>query len=114
MSYIFVRIQKNKFKKYGPLIENHEVFPEKCNVTIAQKISEQHYKIKVWERGAGLTKACGTAACATAVAANLNQLQNSNSKIEFSTGILNIQIDNELNIKMRGPVSEIEKINIKI
>ena len=82
--------------------------------TIAQKISEQHYKIKVWERGAGLTKACGTAACATAVAANLNQIQNSNSKIEFSTGILNIQIDNELNIKMRGPVSEIKKINIKI
>ena len=112
--YFCEDIEKINLKKYGPLIENHEVFPEKCNVTIAQKISEQHYKIKVWERGAGLTKACGTAACATAVAANLNQLQNSNSKIEFSTGILNIQIDNELNIKMRGPVSEIEKINIKI
>ena len=101
-------------KKIGPQIENNEIFPEKCNVTLAQKISNEHIKIKVWERGAGLTKACGTAACATAVAANLNQLQNSNSKIEFSTGILNIQIDNELNIKMRGPVSEIEKINIKI
>ena len=112
--YFCEDIEKINLKKYGPLIENHEVFPEKCNVTIAQKISEQHYKIKVWERGAGLTKACGTAACATAVAANLNQLQNSNSKIEFSTGILNIQIDNELNIKMKGPVSEIEKINIKI
>ena len=112
--YFCEDIEKINLKKYGPLIENHEFFPEKCNVTIAQKISEQHYKIKVWERGAGLTKACGTAACATAVAANLNQLQNSNSKIEFSTGILNIQIDNELNIKMRGPVSKIEKINIKI
>ena len=107
-------IERIDLKKHGPSIENHEIFPEKCNVTIAQKINEYHYKIKVWERGAGLTKACGTAACATAVAANLNSLKNSETKIEFSTGILNIFIDDETNIRMRGPVSEIKKIKVKI
>ena len=107
-------IKNVDIKKYGPLIENHELFPKKCNVTIAQKINDQHYIIKVWERGAGLTKACGTAACATSVAANLNKLENSETKIEFSTGILNIHIDEKLNIKMKGPVSEIESIKIKI
>tara|TARA_A100000164_G_scaffold317372_1_gene297952 strand:- start:8880 stop:9704 length:825 start_codon:yes stop_codon:yes gene_type:complete len=107
-------IKNIDIKKYGPLIENHELFPKKCNVTIAQKINDQHYTIKVWERGAGLTKACGTAACATSVAANLNKLENSETKIEFSTGILNIHIDEKLNIKMKGPVSEIESIKIKI
>ena len=107
-------IKNIDIKKYGPLIENHELFPKKCNVTIAQKINDQHYIIKVWERGAGLTKACGTAACATSVAANLNKLENSETKIEFSTGILNIHIDEKLNIKMKGPVSKIESIKIKI
>ena len=107
-------IKNIDIKKYGPLIENHELFPKKCNVTIAQKINDQHYTIKVWERGAGLTKACGTAACATSVAANLNKLENSETKIEFSTGILNIHIDEKLNIKMKGPVSKIESIKIKI
>ena len=107
-------IKNIDIKKYGPLIENHELFPKKCNVTIAQKINDQHYIVKVWERGSGLTKACGTAACATSVAANLNKLENSETKIEFSTGILNIHIDEKLNIKMKGPVSKIESIKIKI
>ena len=48
------------------------MFPKKCNVTLAKIIDENHIKVKVWERGAGLTKACGTAACATAYAAKIN------------------------------------------
>ena len=71
-------------------------------------------KVKVWERGAGLTKACGTAACATAVAANLENLSNSKTEIEFSMGKLLISIDEKNNIKMMGPVSEIEEIKINI
>ena len=57
-------------EKIGPMVENNNLFPEKCNFTLANKIGNNHYKVKVWERGAGLTKACGTSACATAVAAN--------------------------------------------
>ena len=101
-------------EKIGPEIENHELFPERCNVTLAKKISSNLLKIKVWERGAGLTKACGTAACATAVAANLENIANSKTEIEFSMGKLLISIDENNNISMRGPVSEIEEIKIKL
>ena len=101
-------------KTIGPEIENHELFPEKCNVTLAKKVNDKHYKVKVWERGAGLTKACGTAACATAVAANLEKIENTQTEIEFNLGKLLISIDKNKIISMRGPVSEIEEIKINI
>ena len=101
-------------KKIGPMIENNKLFPEKCNFTLANKIGNNHYKVKVWERGAGLTKACGTAACATAVAANLEKLENSSTEIEFGLGKLIINIDQDKKIHMRGPVSEIKEIKINI
>ena len=101
-------------KKIGPMIENNNLFPEKCNFTLANKIGNNHYKVKVWERGAGLTKACGTAACATAVAANLEKLENSSTEIEFGLGKLIINIDQDKKIHMRGPVSEIKEIKINI
>ena len=101
-------------EKIGPMVENNNLFPEKCNFTLANKIRNNHYKVKVWERGAGLTKACGTAACATAVAANLEKLENSSTEIEFSLGKLIINIDQDKKIHMRGPVSEIKEIKINI
>ncbi len=107
-------LEKFDLEKIGPKVENHRLFPEKCNVTLAKKISDNHYKVKVWERGAGLTKACGTAACATAVAANLKKLENSQTFVEFSLGKLIITIDNDKRISMKGPVSKIEKIKINI
>ena len=65
-------IEDYNLKKIGPEIENHKFFPEKCNLTLAYVVSSNLIKVRVWERGAGLTKACGTAACATAVAGNIN------------------------------------------
>ena len=62
-------------------------------MTLAKKVADNHYKVCVWERGAGLTKACGTAACATAVAANLEKLENTRTEIEFDLGKLLISID---------------------
>ena len=112
--FFIENIDKFNLEKIGPEIENHELFPEKCNVTLAKKISPSLIKVKVWERGAGLTKACGTAACATAVAANLKNLSNSKTEIEFSMGKLLISIDEKNNINMMGPVSEIEEIKINI
>ena len=100
--------------KIGPNIENHKIFPEKCNVTIAQVIDKNLIKVKVWERGAGLTKACGTAACATAFAGKLNNLTNNKTDIEFENGKLSISIDEKNSIHMRGPVSDIKKIEIKL
>ena len=101
-------------EKIGPEIEQYKLFPEKCNVTIAQVINKNLIKVKVWERGAGLTKACGTAACATAFAGLLNQLSSNEVNIEFKTGNLSIKINQDNLIKMKGPVSNIEKILIKL
>ena len=100
--------------KIGAQIENHKMFPEKCNVTIAKVINKNLIKVKVWERGAGLTKACGTAACATAFAGKLNDLTDNNTDIEFENGKLSIFIDKKNSIHMKGPVSDIEEILIKL
>ena len=100
--------------KVGPQIENDKIFPEKCNVTIAEVINKNLIKVKVWERGAGLTKACGTAACATAYAGKLNNLTNNSTDIEFETGKLSIFIDEKNSIHMKGPVSDIKEISIKL
>ena len=55
--------------RFGPLLENHPIFPDRANITLAHIVDRDHIVIRTWERGAGLTKACGSAACATAVAA---------------------------------------------
>ena len=101
-------------KKIGPEIENNELFPEKCNVTLAKVMNKNLVKVKVWERGAGLTKACGTAACATVVAGNIRSLVEKTTDIEFELGKLTISIDEKNSIHMKGPVSDIEEISIKL
>ncbi len=55
--------------RFGPLLENHPIFPERANITLARIIDREHIEMRTWERGVGLTKACGSAACATAVSA---------------------------------------------
>ena len=107
-------IEDFNLEKIGPEIENNKLFPEKCNVTLANIINENHIKVKGWERGAGLTKACGTAACATAYAAKINDKIKNKTEIEFELGKLSIFIDDNENIYMTGPVSNIDQIQIKI
>ena len=98
----------------GPKIENHNYFPQKCNVTLASIKNKKHIKIKVWERGAGLTKACGTAACATAISGSILKLNERNVDIEFLEGSLNINWEKNNCIYMAGQVSKIEKIIVNI
>ena len=105
---------ENDLKILGPKIENYELFPEKTNVTFAQVDNRNNITVNVWERGAGLTKACGTAACATAVVAVLKKLTENNINIKFKEGNLNIKIDKDLNIFMRGPVSDIKHTKLEI
>ena len=105
---------KYDLKILGPKIENHELFPERTNVTFAQIDDENNITVNVWERGAGLTKACGTAACATAVTAFIKKLTKNDINIKFEEGSLNIKIDADLNIFMRGPVSEIKHTSLEI
>ena len=106
-------IENFDLKKIGPEIENNKLFPEKCNVTLAKVINKNLIKVKVWERGAGLTKACGTAACATAIAGNINELVEKKTDIEFKLGKLSIFIDDKNSVHMNGPVSDIKNIEIK-
>ena len=105
---------EHDLKTIGPKIENHNLFPEKTNVTMAQVIDKNNITVNVWERGAGLTKACGTAACATAVAALKNKLASNKIDIKFKQGSLNIKIDKTNSIFMTGPVSEVKKIELEI
>ena len=103
---------KYELKKIGPLIENHEMFPKKVNVTLAQIKDMKNILVNVWERGAGLTRACGTAACATAVVAYEKKFTDNITNIHFKDGSLNIQYNGL--ISMTGPVSEIEEIKIEL
>jgi len=103
---------KIDIKKLGPKIENYKFFPERTNVTFAQVLDKKNIKVNVWERGVGQTKACGTAACATAIAASIKGLTDKNSNIHFKEG--NLQIDYKEEIFMAGPVSEVKKIKLDI
>ena len=113
---IFFVDDLNKFnlKEIGPKIENHIYFPEKCNVTLASIKNKKHVKIKVWERGAGLTKACGTAACAAAVSGAILKLNDRNIDVEFPEGLLKIDWKKDNNVYMAGKVSAVKKIVVNI
>ena len=102
--------------KIGPVVENHHYFPERVNVTFAEVLDDhENIKINVWERGAGQTKACGTAACATVVAAYLKSLAKNNCNVHFKEGTLKINYDRgNGQVYMSGPVSEVKKINLNI
>ena len=90
--------------KFGPLLENHPIFPERANITLAQVISDDRIRVNVWERGAGLTLACGTAACATAVAAARKGLTGRKVTIELPGGPLHIEWRvSDDHILMTGP-----------
>jgi diaminopimelate epimerase len=77
--------------RFGPLLENHPIFPERANITLAHIVDRDHITIRTWERGAGLTKACGSAACATAVAAARLKRANRTVQIRLPGGELIIE-----------------------
>ena len=77
--------------RFGPLLENHPIFPERANITLAHIVDRDHITIRTWERGAGLTRACGSAACATAVAAARLKRANRIVQIALPGGELSIE-----------------------
>ena len=95
-------------KKYGKEIEINTAFPRRTNVEFAQIIDKNTIKMRVWERGAGETLACGTGACATTVACVLNGLTNRKVKIELLGGSLEIEWKKENNhVYMTGPATTV-------
>jgi diaminopimelate epimerase len=91
--------------KFGPLLENHPIFPERANISLARVVSREHIVIRTWERGAGLTKACGTAACATAVAAVRLRRADRKVRVTVPGGDLVIEWrESDDHVLMTGPV----------
>ena len=91
-------------EKYGKVLEIDKAFPNKTNVEFIEIVDKQNIKMRVWERGAGETLACGTGACATAVACNLNGLTSRNVNIELLGGNLQIEWSSKDNhVYMTGP-----------
>lgn len=89
----------------GPMLEHHPLFPERCNISLAQITTSAAMILRVWERGAGLTRACGTAACAAAVAAARKGLTGRNVVVTLPGGPLTIAWRADHHIIMTGPVT---------
>jgi len=101
---IFIQEDPDEFslEKWGPLLENHSSFPEKTNVEIARVLSREEIKLRVWERGSGLTLACGTGAAATLAAAVKNDLTDKKAEVNLPGGRLKVSWQKQ-NIFITGP-----------
>jgi diaminopimelate epimerase len=100
-------LDEAEIRKYGPLLENHPLFPNRINVQFAKVISDHDAEILIWERGAGFTLASGSSSCAAASVLVKRGLINGDLTMHMQGGELKIQIDKDWNIKMTGEVREI-------
>ncbi|MEO0671821.1 MAG: diaminopimelate epimerase [Pseudomonadota bacterium] len=89
--------------RVGPLLENHPIFPDRANITIANVTDRAHVTIRTWERGAGLTKACGSAACAAVVCGARTNRLNREATVTLPGGDLQIRWTDNDQIIMTGP-----------
>jgi len=90
----------------GPVFENHAVFPKRANVEFVQVIDRHRVRVRVWERGSGLTRSCGTGACASAVWAIRRGLCDSPVWVKMPGGKLQVRWDGEGDLRLRGAVHE--------
>jgi diaminopimelate epimerase len=89
----------------GPVLEHHPIFPERANIEVAQIVSPTRLRVRVWERGVGITRACGTGACATAVAAHRRGLTGRNVEIVLDGGALDLEWCEDGHVLMTGPIA---------
>ena len=91
----------------GPLVEHHPMFPERVNFEIVNLIDSSHVKARVWERGSGLTEACGTGACAVAVSAHLHGYVGDDVAVSLPGGDLSIHWSGRGEVILEGPVERV-------
>ena len=104
-----------EIEKYGPILEKHEYFPRRINVEFIEVIDKSNIKMRVWERGAGETLACGTGACATLVACAINGYTNTKANVQLLGGKLQIDWnENDNHVYMTGPATTVFEGTIKI
>ena len=105
---IIDNIDNFEIEKYGPILEHDEHFPKRANIEFIELIDKNKIKMRVWERGSGITQACGTGACATAVAAFINELTGRKSDIIMDGGTVTIEWDEASgHILMTGPATKV-------
>lgn len=92
-------------ERFGPLLENHPIFPERANISLAHVTARDAITVKTWERGVGITKACGTAACAAAVAAMRKKLVDNRVTVTLPGGPLAVEWRADGHVWMTGPVA---------
>ncbi|MCX7760677.1 MAG: diaminopimelate epimerase [Hydrogenothermaceae bacterium] len=102
-------LNEEEIKKYGKVIENHPIFPNRTNVQFAKPISKDEVQILIWERGAGYTLASGSSSCAVASVMVKKGFTDRKVKVRMPGGELLIEVDEDFNIKMTGEVQEICK-----
>ncbi|MBT3358618.1 MAG: diaminopimelate epimerase, partial [Rhodospirillales bacterium] len=90
---------------WGPIIENHEMFPERTNVEVAEVMGPNRIRMRVWERGVGITRACGTGACAALVAAHRREFSERWADVILDGGSLRIEWLKTGRVRMTGPVT---------
>jgi diaminopimelate epimerase len=94
-----------ELERIGPLLENHPIFPERANISLARVLDPAHIRLRVWERGAGLTRACGSAACAALVAAARKRLTGRRATVTLPGGDLLVEWrESDGHVLMTGPV----------
>ncbi len=102
----FVRdVNAHRLEDLGPLLEHHPLFPRRTNVELAQVTAPDRIRLRVWERGTGITLACGSGACATAVAAVRRGLTERRMTVEVDGGDLIIDWTAENRVLMTGPIA---------
>lgn len=89
--------------RFGPLLENHPIFPERANISLAQVVSPDHIILRTWERGAGLTRACGTAACAALVNAARTKRTGRKATLTLPGGDLVVEWRDDDHVMLTGP-----------
>lgn len=100
--------------RYGPAIETHKSFPQKTNVHVVQVLSNTEIKIRTWERGAGITLACGTGACASVVASVLNSKTSRRVTAHLPGGDLLVEWNGDNRVMMTGPATDVFEGRIEI
>lgn len=96
----------------GPAIERHPVFPKKTNVNFVQVLDRDNLKVSTWERGAGLTLACGTGSCASVVAMHKKGLVNGRVAVHLAAGVLDIEYLPDGRVIMTGPAALVYKAEL--
>jgi diaminopimelate epimerase len=102
-------LDEEEIKKYGPLLENHPLFPNRINVQFAKALSDHDAEILIWERGAGFTLASGSSSCAASSILVKRGLVKGDLTMHMLGGTLKIQIDKDWKIRMTGEVREIAR-----